>query len=88
MLAMRAAAMNGLHVQTLLSELHDQRHLVLHTDSSAALQTIDVGHTRHINIAHVWLQEAVKEKRLAISKIPGSTTPADVHTKAMAPAQL
>ena len=53
-------------------------------DSSAALQAarkMGVGKMRHIDIAHLYVQELVKTKRVIIGKVKGETNPADVMTK-------
>ena len=53
-------------------------------DSSAALQAakkMGVGKMRHIEIAHLVIQDLVKNKKVIIGKIEGTENPADILTK-------
>ena len=53
-------------------------------DSSAALaisQRKGSGKLRHINIAHLWIQEKASSKELEFLKIKGELNPADLMTK-------
>ena len=50
----------------------------LHIDSSAALSVISrtgLGKAKHIEIQHLWLQEAVRNNKLTVEKIPSETLP-------------
>ena len=40
-----------------------------------------LGRTRHIEVRYLWLQEAVRKRRLEIRKIRGELNPADALTK-------
>ena len=55
-------------------------------DSASALAVVarrGAGKLRHINIAHLWLQELEKRKDnpVCFSKVPGTANPADALTK-------
>ena len=53
-------------------------------DSSAAKAVagrLGLGRTRHIEVRFLWLQEAVRRRRLAVEKVRGDLNPADVLTK-------
>ena len=54
------------------------------TDSSAAKSYASrrgVGKVRHMEVRHLWLQQAVAEGRFRLIKVDGATNPADVLTK-------
>ena len=56
----------------------------LHVDSSAAkpvASRVGLGRTRHIEVRYLWLQEAVRKRKLEIRKIRGELNPADALTK-------
>ena len=51
-------------------------------DSSAALSLISrtgLGKARHIEIQHLWLQEAVRSGKLTVEKIPTETNSSDLR---------
>ena len=41
-----------------------------------------MGKTRHVEVKFLWLQQAVRNKRLAVAKVWGKVNPADHLTKA------
>ena len=56
----------------------------LHFDSSAALSAINrtgLGKAKHIEIQHLWLQEAVRSGKLTVGKITTETNSSDLGTK-------
>jgi len=79
----RGAGM-GLGYQSLLRDM--QRHLPLRlwTDSSAAIGICSrqgLGKLRHLDTHTLWVQQAVREKRVDLRKVDGEANPADVMTK-------
>ena len=42
-----------------------------------------LGKTRHIDVQYLWIQNAVKNKELSISKVPTELNPADLMTKGL-----
>ena len=53
-------------------------------DSSAALGLVHrtgLGKAKHIEIQHLWLQEAVRSGRLTVGKVWGHDNGADLMTK-------
>ena len=42
------------------------------------------GKLRHIEVSELWLQQAVKRKRVTLKKVPGKDNPADLMTKYLA----
>eukprot|EP00972_Heterocapsa_arctica_P052901 7787092-Heterocapsa_arctica.AAC.1 len=63
-----------------MKDLGEERAVRMSMDSSAALalnQREGLGKAKHIDIQEVWMQAAVKEKRLALDKVAGEHNPAD-----------
>jgi hypothetical protein len=59
-------------------------NLRLYTDSSSAMGTASkrgMGKIRHLEIGSLWLQQAVNDRKLVISKIDGKKNPPDILTK-------
>ena len=44
-------------------------------------QRIGLGKFRHLETQSLWLQEAVRDKRIGLSKVHGAVNPADLMTK-------
>ena len=52
----------------------------LHIDSSAALSIVrrtGLGKAKHIEIQHLWLQEAVRKNKLTVGEILSETNSSD-----------
>ena len=74
----------GLGYQALLEDLGLRAGLRCWTDSSAAIGIASrqgLGKLRHLDAHTLWLQQAVRSKRLQLKKAPGTANPADVFTK-------
>jgi len=74
----------GLGYQALLRDLGLDMPLRLWTDSSAAIGICSrqgLGKLRHIDTHTLWVQQAVRSKRLEIKKVLGEENPADLLTK-------
>ena len=59
----------------------------LYLDSSAALSLADrrgLGKAKHIDLQHLWLQDAVKEGKIRTHKVLTDVNPADLMTKPLA----
>ena len=75
----------------MLADLGITAKIILYTDSSAARGIIcsaGLGKLRHLEIGYLWLQAAVKAKRLQVRKVLGSENPADLCTKHLAAADM
>lgn len=86
-----SGASHGLLSKNLLSELKVETELRLRSDSSAGLgmaQRQGVGRVRHLDTRLLWLQDAVRSKRLAVEKWPGDTNISDIGTKYLDGARL
>ena len=76
-------ATEGLGLQSLAEDLGWQLKVFLWVDSSAAKSMASrkgVGRVRHIQVRELWLQDAVRQQRLAFGKYEGTKNPADVLT--------
>ena len=71
-------------VQAFANDLGRAVPIRLHIDFSAALSVISrigLGKAKHLEIQHLWLQEAVRSGKLTVEKIPTETNPSDLGTK-------
>ena len=89
------AALKGscaaLGFQSMLVDLGMRASITLFTDSSAArgiIHRAGLGKLRHLETGYLWLQAAVKNKRLQVRKVPGKDNPADLFTKHLAAAEM
>ena len=74
----------GLGYQSLLRDLGIALPLRVWTDSSAAIGVCSrqgLGKLRHLDTHTLWVQQAVRSKRLSIKKVLGEENPADLLTK-------
>ena len=80
------AATEGLGIQAIGKDLGRQVDVELYMDSSAALSLLSrkgLGKAKHIELQHLWLQDAVKQGRISVHKIHTVENPADLMTKAL-----
>jgi len=74
----------GLGYQALLHDLGVDLPLRVWTDSSAAVGICSrqgLGKMRHIDTHALWIQQAVRSRRIDLRKVPGEQNPAVVLTK-------
>ena len=74
----------GLGFQALLQDLGVTVPLRVWTDSSAALgicSRVGLGKLRHIDTHTLWVQQAVRSRRVELKKVLGEENPADLLTK-------
>ena len=65
--------------------------ITLFTDSSAArgiIHRAGLGKLRHLETGYLWLQAAVKAKKLQVRKVLGTENPADLLTTHLAVADM
>ena len=70
--------------QSLLRDLGVEAPVRVWTDSSAAIGICSrqgLGKLRHIDTHTLWVQQAVRCKRIDLRKVDGETNPADIFTK-------
>ena len=83
--AIRGAGM-GLGFQSMLKDLGHSLKLMVWTDSSAAIGVCSrqgLGKLRHLDTHLLWIQQAVRSKRIDLRKVDGESNPADLFTKHM-----
>ena len=84
--AMVKGTIEGMGLQTLARDLGWNFELKLFVDSSAAKAIASrqgLGKIRHLEVRHLWLQQAVREKKLELRKVLGKVNPADILTKGL-----
>jgi len=82
--ALVRAASESLGMQSLMRDMGWGAKIRLLVDSSAAKSIASrtgLGKLRHLEIKFLWLQEAVRRKKVVLSKVRGDVNPADVLTK-------
>ena len=78
------AATESMGVQAFANELGRSVPFRLHIDSNAALSVTSrkvLGKAKHIEILHLWFQEAVRSGKVTVEKIPTETISSDLGTK-------
>ena len=83
----------GMGIEALMRDLRQAvvKPLRLSVDSAACLGMAGrqgAGRVRHIHTPALWLQQAVKEGRVTLHKMPGSENPADLGTKPLGKASI
>jgi hypothetical protein len=84
-------ASQALGFKAMLEDLGIVAKIVLYTDSSAArgiIHRAGLGKLRRLETGYLWLQAAVKAKRLQVRKVLGTENPADLFTKHLAAADM
>ena len=74
----------GLAMQSMAKDLGIDLKIRVHTDSSACrgiCGRTGIGKVRHMAVSLLWLQGAVREKKIEMARIAGKDNPADVLTK-------
>jgi hypothetical protein len=77
-------ASSALGFQSMLRDLGMEASITLFTDSSATrgiIHRAGLGKLRHLETGYLWLQAAVKSKKLQVRKVLGTENPADLLTK-------
>ena len=75
----------------MLADLGMRGSITLHTDSSTArgiIHRAGMGKLRHLETGYLWLQAAVKAKKLQVRKVLGTENPADLLTKHLSAADM
>jgi hypothetical protein len=82
--ALVKAAAESIGIQALAHDLGWTFGIVIMVDATAAqgiAARTGLGRVRHMETRVLWVQQAVKEGRFRICKIPGKSNPADILTK-------
>jgi hypothetical protein len=80
------AATRSFGLRSMLSELGIEvgSPIQLYSDSSAARSFASrkgLGRMRHLEVRHLWLQDAVASQKVQVRRVPGEENPADLLTK-------
>ena len=78
------AASEGLGMAAMCEEYRHPITPWINVDASAAIgiaQRKELGKVRHLNTQSLWIQDAVREKRVQLEKVGGNLNPADLFTK-------
>ena len=85
--AVNKVASESLGIQSILRDLGYKADITIEIDAKATLGMISrngLGKMRHLDVAELWLQEAVRNKRFRIKKVPGADNTSDILTKHVA----
>ena len=77
-------ASNGLGLQALAADLGIHLTLEVLTDATAAIgicRRRGLGRIRHLHVADLWVQDRLRKKDFSLTKVPGSSNPANILTK-------
>ena len=58
--------------------------VMVHVDASAAIgiaQRKGLGKIRHLDVQSLWVQDASRQRRFEVVKVPGADNPSDLMTK-------
>ena len=80
---MKGAA-EGMGLQSVGRDLNTELSIHLYTDSSAAMGMVarrGMGRVRHIEVGELWIQDAVRHRKMTVSKVKGEENPLDILTK-------
>ena len=82
--AIVTAASEGLGMKAMARDFGREANPHLHVDASAAIgitQRKGLGKLRHLDTQSLWIQDAVRTKRVGVEKVPGTENVADIGTK-------
>jgi len=80
------ASSEALGLKAVMADMGITADVVIHVDANAAIGMImkeGLSGVRHIDTQYLWVQEAVREKRVKVVKVDGKENPADMFTKAL-----
>ena len=79
-----AAASEALGMAAMCKEYGSELSPWIHVDASAAIgiaQRKGLGKVRHLDTQSLWIQDAVRQRRVNLEKVLGTENPADMFTK-------
>ena len=85
------ACSEAIGLQAVMMDMGMQVEVEVHVDANAAIGMImkeGLSGVRHIDTQFLWVQEAVRNKRLSVKKVDGRVNPADAFTKALGAKEL
>ena len=80
----RSGVAQAIGMKSIAADMGIDLKIVVHTDSSAAMgivQRAGVGRVRHLDVAQLWVQDHLREKKFVLKKVLGTDNPADILIK-------
>ena len=77
-------ASRGLGFKSLAADLGSNLEIIIFSDASAGRSLAfrkGLGKVRHIETKYLWIQDLIKEGRLKLLKVKGTSNPSDIGTK-------
>ena len=84
-------AAQAIGLQSFAKDLEVEVNIEVHLDAKATMGIINrqgLGKVRHIQVQDLWLQGAVKNKKIALSKVASEANIADLMTKPLSAAEI
>ena len=82
--ALVATASEALGLVAMTDDFGDKTDAYLYADASAAIGVANregLGRIRHLDTQSLWLQQALRKRRLGLGKVLGTENPSDLMTK-------
>ena len=82
--ALVSAASESLGLVAMTEDFGDKAGAQLYADASAAIGIANregLGRIRHLDTQSLWLQQALRQRRLGVGKVLGTENPSDLMTK-------
>ena len=82
--AIVTAASEAMGLKTMIKDYGGDATPYIHVDATAAIgiaQREGVGKVRHLDTQALWIQDAVRQRRVNLEKVLGTENPSDLMTK-------
>ena len=82
--ALDATASEALGIVAMTKDFGDEVEAYMYADASAAIGVAGregLGRIRHLDTQSLWLQQALRKRRLGLGKVLGTENPSDLMTK-------
>ena len=89
--AMVSAASEGLGARAMVADYGGEVQVTLFVDASAAIgvaQRKGLGKIRHLDTQALWIQDAVRQRKIELQKVKGTQNPADLMTKCLGSSEI
>ena len=71
-------------MKSLAKDLNSEIQIIMHSDASAGRSMAfrkGLGRVRHLETKYLWIQDLIKDGKIQLRKIKGTSNPADIGTK-------
>jgi len=82
--ALNRVASESLGIQSVLKDLGYEATITIEIDAKATMGMVarnGLGKMGHLDVAELWLQEAIRNRRFCIKKVAGADNTSDILTK-------